>query len=205
AVQDTAASVRACVAYPLRAAGGDVIGVLTLLWATPRPFDAAEIEMFSRTADLTQSSLDRVRVMAREHRIAVDFQEHLLDLDRRSAAAVVAAVYQPAGEAMRVGGDWYSVTPLDGPRRMAVSVGDVVGHGLPAAIVMSRLRAAVAAAALSSGVPTAVLRALDTYAASIAGARCATVSYVLIDAADTGHAVINYVCAGHPYPLVVSP
>jgi signal transduction histidine kinase/CheY-like chemotaxis protein len=205
AVQDSAASVRACVANPLRGSVGRVIGVLTLLWDAPRQFEAAELEIFARTADLTQSALDRVRVMAREHRIAVDFQEHLLDLDRRSTAAVVAAMYQPAGEAMRVGGDWYSVTPLDQPGRIGISVGDVVGHGLPAAIVMSRLRAAVAASALTAAEPTAVLRALDTYAATIAGARCATVAYALIDTADTGDAIINYVCAGHPYPLVVSP
>ncbi|WP_232001799.1 ATP-binding protein [Mycobacterium sp. 852014-52450_SCH5900713] len=105
AVQDTADSVRACVAHPLRDHTGRVIGVLGLLWSAPRQFDAAELDAFGRMAELTSSALDRVRVMAREHRIAVDFQEHLLDLDRGSTAAVVAAVYQPAGEAMRVGGD----------------------------------------------------------------------------------------------------
>ncbi|HTQ16872.1 SpoIIE family protein phosphatase [Mycobacterium sp.] len=205
AVRDTAASVRACVAQPLRGGVGRIIGVLTLLWANPRQFEAAELDGFARTAELTQSALDRVRVMAREHRIAVDFQEHLLDLDSRSTAAVVAAVYQPAGEAMRVGGDWYSVTPLDRPSTIGISVGDVVGHGLPAAIVMSRLRAAVAASALTSAEPGAVLRALDTYAATVAGARCATVAYALIDATDPRGTVISYICAGHPYPLLVSP
>jgi signal transduction histidine kinase/DNA-binding response OmpR family regulator len=208
AVQDTAASVRACVAHPLRGNSGRVIGVLTLLWPTPRQFEATELDTFSGTAELTQSALDRVRIMAREHRIAVDFQEHLLDLDRGSTAAVVAAVYQPAGEAMRVGGDWYSVTPLDRAGRIGISVGDVVGHGLAAAIVMSKLRAAVAASALTAAEPAAVLCALDRYAASIAGAHCATVAYALIDTgpgADTGGATISYLCAGHPYPLLVPP
>ncbi|KLO42735.1 SpoIIE family protein phosphatase [Mycobacterium nebraskense] len=206
AVQDTAGSVRACVAHPLRDHAGRVIGVLALLWPTPRQFDAAERDAFSRVAELTSSALDRVRVMAREHRIAVDFQEHLLDLDRGSTAAVVAAVYQPAGEAMRVGGDWYSVTPLDRAGRVGISVGDVVGHGLPAAIVMSRLRAAVAASALTAGEPSAVLGALDRYGASVAGARCATVAYALVETEpDTGCATVSYSCAGHPYPLLVFP
>ncbi len=157
-------------------------------------------------AELTSSALDRVRVVAREHRIAVDFQEHLLDLDRGSTAAVVGAVYQPAGEAMRVGGDWYSVTPLDRPGAVAISVGDVVGHGLAAAIVMSRLRAAVAASALTTSDPGAVLRALDRYADSVSGARCATVAYAAIDteARDDG-ATVTYSCTGHPYPLLVLP
>ena len=206
AVQDTAGSVRACVAHPLRDHSGHAVGVLVLLWPAPREFDAAELDTFSRMAELTQSALDRIRVMAREHRIAVDFQEHLLDVDHGSTAAVVAAVYQPAGEAMRVGGDWYSVTPLDRPGMVGISVGDVVGHGLPAAIVMSRLRAAVAASALTDAEPAAVLGALDRYGASVAGARCATVAYALIDTeADAGGATVSYSCAGHPYPMLVLP
>lgn len=202
AVKDTAATVRACVVHPLRSSDGRVIGVLTLIWPTPRQFDSAELDMFRGTAELAQSALDRVRVNAREHRIAVDFQEHLLELDRSSTAAVVAAVYQPAGEAMRVGGDWYSVTPLDAPDKIALSVGDVVGHGLNAAIVMSRLRAAVAASALTTAEPAAVLGTLDRYAGSVAGARCATVAYALVDA---GAGSVSYICAGHPHPLLVCP
>jgi signal transduction histidine kinase/CheY-like chemotaxis protein len=207
AVHDSAASVRACVIQPLRGSLGRIIGVLSLLWSEPRQFGAAELDMFARTAEITQSALDRVRVMARDHRIAVEFQEQLLDLDRGSTAAVVAAIYQPAGEAMRVGGDWYLVTPLDRPGRIGISVGDVVGHGLPAAIVMSRLRAAVGATALSGADPAVVLGALDTYAATVPGARCATVTYALIDAGDGGATggTVSYTCAGHPYPLLVCP
>ncbi len=206
AAQDTAASVRACVAHPVRDASGGVVGVLALLWPAPRDFEPAELDTFRRMAELTQSALDRVRVMAREHRIAVDFQEHLLDLDRGSTAGVVAAVYQPAGEAMRVGGDWYSVTPLYRSGRVGISVGDVVGHGLTAAIVMSRLRTAVAAAALTDPDPDAVLGVLDRYAASVAGARCATVAYALVDPGpDEDAATVSYSCAGHPYPLLIPP
>ncbi|MBW0015506.1 MAG: SpoIIE family protein phosphatase [Mycobacterium sp.] len=207
AVRDTAASVRACVALPLRDNTGRVTGVLALMWPAPREFDAAELDTFRRMAELAASALDRVRIMAREHRIAVDFQEQLLDLDRRSTAAVVAAVYEPASEAMRVGGDWYSVTPLDPAGRIGISVGDVVGHGLAAAIVMSRLRAAVAASALTAAEPPAVLGALDKYATSVTGARCATVAYALIDTGTegpgAGHATVSYSCAGHPYPLLI--
>ncbi|MCV6962664.1 SpoIIE family protein phosphatase [Mycobacterium intermedium] len=200
AVQYSAGSVRACVAYPLRDGAARVIGVLLLLWPSPRVFEPNELETFRRTAEFTQSTLERVRLITREHRIAVDFQEQLLDLDRGSMVGVIAAVYQPADQPMRVGGDWFSVTPLNSVGRIGISVGDVVGHGLPAAIVMSRLRAAMAASVLTLADPAEVLRALDTYAATIAGAGCATVAYATI-----GHGVINYSCAGHPYPLVVLP
>jgi anti-sigma regulatory factor (Ser/Thr protein kinase) len=88
--------------------------------------------------------------------------------------------------------------------RIGISVGDVVGHGLAAAIVMSRLRAAVAASALTAAEPAAVLGSLDRYAASITGARCATVAYALVDTgAGAGGATVSYSCAGHPYPLLI--
>jgi signal transduction histidine kinase/DNA-binding response OmpR family regulator len=210
--QDTATDVRATVIHPLRGGGGRVIGVLMLIWDAPRSFDAAELEMFTRTAEITGLAVDRIRNVQREHRIAVNFQDHLLDLDRGSTAAVVAAVYQPGGEAMRVGGDWYLVVPLQRPGRIAISVGDVVGHGLLAAIVMSRLRAAVAATALSDADPAAVLTTLDRYAEAVPGARCATVSYAVIDTGaaqgpdgSERPASISYTCAGHPYPLLVTP
>ncbi|ONI81581.1 hypothetical protein ALI144C_19955 [Actinosynnema sp. ALI-1.44] len=67
----------------------------------------------------------------------------------------MAARYEPTAEAMRVGGDWYLVAPLDHPARVGVSVGDVVGHGLPAATVMSKLRSALTAAALTVSDPRA--------------------------------------------------
>ena len=61
AVQDTASSVRACVIQPLRDGLGRIIGVLSLLWSQPRPFSAAELDMFAHAAEMTQSALDRVR------------------------------------------------------------------------------------------------------------------------------------------------
>jgi GAF domain-containing protein len=183
-VNETVQVVRACISQPLRGPDGRVIGSLGMLWPAPRDFDPAELDWAARIAKMTQSAVDRIRNAQREHRIAVDFQDHLLDLDHGSTAAVVAAVYQPGGEAMRVGGDWYLVVPLKQDGQVAISVGDVVGHGLPAAIAMSRLRAAVAASALTDSDPAAVLATLDRYAATVPGARCATVSYAVIDTAS---------------------
>jgi anti-sigma regulatory factor (Ser/Thr protein kinase) len=113
---------------------------------------------------------------------------------------VVAAAYQPAVEAMRVGGDWYTVTPL-GPARVGVSAGDVAGHGLDAAAVMSQLRSALSAAALTSGDPAAVLGLLDRYARGLPGGAFATAAYAVI---DTAAGTMDYTCAGHPYPLIVT-
>ncbi len=208
-VSETVHEVRSCISQPLRDMDGKIIGSLGMLWSMPRDFQPAELDWAAQVARVTQSTVDRIRNVQREHRIAVDFQDHLLDLDHGSTTAVVAAVYQPGGEAMRVGGDWYLVMPLEQRGQVAISVGDVVGHGLPAAIAMSRLRAGVAASALTDADPGAVLAILDRYATTVPGARCATVSYAVIDDGpdpDTGGAArVRYSCAGHPYPLLVTP
>ncbi|MFI6871532.1 SpoIIE family protein phosphatase [Nocardia sp. NPDC050406] len=193
---------RASVTYPLRDDADRVIGALALLWSHPRTFDAVDLEVLAAVAEVARRALGRVRTLAREHRIAVEFQEQLLDLDRRSTAAVVGAVYQPAGEAMRVGGDWYLAVPLREPNRLGISVGDVVGHGLPAAVAMSKLRSGLASGALTAADPAAVLETVDHFATAVPGSRCATLVYAVV---DTPARTLEYSCAGHPYPLLLTP
>ena len=204
-VEDISGSVRACIIEPLRNSAGAAFGALALLWPAVRSFSPSEVELVERVAELTAAAVARILTAERDHRIAVDFQEQLLDLDVRSTAATVAGIYQPAAETMRVGGDWYLALGLDtlhDAKLVGVSVGDVVGHGLPAATVMSRLRSALATAALVARDPHVVLDIVERYAATVPGATCATVSYAVVD----GHAgTISYACAGHPYPLLVSP
>ena len=175
-----------------------------MLWPTPRQFDPAELDWAARIAAITAAALDRLRQVQREHRIAADFQDHLLDLDHSSTTAVVAAVYQPSGEALHVGGDWYLVAPSQRDDQIAISVGDAVGHGLPAAVAMSRLRTAAAAIALTHRDPGAVLATMDRYAATIPDARFATVSYAVIETKADGHSRVSYSCAGHPWPLLLA-
>jgi signal transduction histidine kinase/serine phosphatase RsbU (regulator of sigma subunit)/FixJ family two-component response regulator len=200
-VQDVEASVRAAVLYPLKDRVGSVVGAFALMWSAPRSFGAEELDVVERAALDVGRALERIAAAEREHRIAAMFQEHQLELDRRSGAAVLGAVYQPAAEMMRVGGDWYLAAPLSEQHRLAVSVGDAVGHGLPAATVMSRLRSVAAAATLTDPAPAFVLDLLERYADSVPGAACTTVAYAVVDSAA---GTVEYVCAGHPYPLLVA-
>ena len=194
--------IQAAAIFPLRDNNAIVIGAVALLWPSPRTFGPDEIDLIADIADVAGTAAARVMAAEREHRIAVDFQDQLLDLDHGSSAVVVSAVYQPASEAMRVGGDWYLVTPLDDDGRVAVCVGDVVGHGLQAAIVMSRLRAATAVTALTASDPLSVVDTVDRYAATLPDAICSTLAFAVI---DTTVDTISYICAGHPYPLLIAP
>ncbi len=79
-----------------------------------------------------------------------------------------AVRYQPATRPLQVGGDWYDVVDLD-DGRIALIVGDCVGHGLAAATVMGQLRSACRALLLEQPSPSAALSALDRFAARLRG------------------------------------
>ena len=107
--------------------------------------------------------------------------------------------YHRASSARAAGGDWYDAVPL-GAGRVALVVGDAVGHGVPAASAMSRLRGAMRSTALRDPSPRVVLAALDDFAAQMDDVEGASVFYGVLDA---GTGVLTYGAAGHPPPLVV--
>ncbi|MEV4611460.1 SpoIIE family protein phosphatase [Kitasatospora sp. NPDC049258] len=149
------------MAVPLYARGL-VLGCLTLWRGGPlAPFgdeDAALLEEITSRAAL---SVDNARRYTKEHRAALALQRSLLPRsDTRLPAADTAGVYQPAGGASGVGGDWFDVIPLPS-LRVALVVGDVVGHGLDATAAMARLRTAVQALADLDLEPEELLTHLD--------------------------------------------
>ena len=113
---------------------------------------------------------------------------------------VVTAAYRPGTATLEVGGDWYDAFQLESGV-LALVVGDVVGHGLDAAVAMGQLRGAVSALAQTAS-PAVLLDRLDSFVETVPSAATATLAYVELDRA-TGR--IRYACAGHPPPLVVSP
>src|SRR4051812_42496439 len=107
--------------------------------------------------------------------------------------------YHRASSVRAAGGDWYDAVPL-GEGRLALVVGDAVGHGVPAAGAMSRLRGAMRSSALLDPSPVAVIQALDAFAGQMEDVEGASVFYAVLDA-STGR--LTYAAAGHPPPLVV--
>jgi anti-anti-sigma factor len=114
---------------------------------------------------------------------------------------LLSGSYHRAALADAAGGDWYDAVPL-GQGRVALVIGDAVGHGVPAAGAMSRLRGAMRSNALRDPSPEAVLSGLDAFAAQMEDVEGASVFYGVLDA-GTGRLV--YTAAGHPAPLVVQP
>ena len=113
----------------------------------------------------------------------------------------VAASYLVAESESSAGGDWFDAVPV-GEGRVVLVIGDVVGHGVEASVVMGGLRAVLNSALLATGDDlVAALEHLDRYARGVLGARAATVCLALVDPAA---GIVRYCTAGHPPPLVVS-
>jgi PAS domain S-box-containing protein len=145
---------------------------------------------------------ERLRVVyEREHRIAETLQRSLLPERLPEIDGVaLAARYLPAGRGAAIGGDWYDALELkDG--RVALVVGDVVGHGLRAAATMGQLRNACRAYALVEASPSEVVARLNRLLATSGEDAMATVLYLVLDR-ETGE--VAFTSAGHPPPLILT-
>jgi serine phosphatase RsbU (regulator of sigma subunit) len=126
---------------PLRARG-TVLGVATFHRSLrSEPFEDDDLSLAEEVVAHAAVCIDNARRYANEHATALALQRSLLPHKFPANSAVeVAHAYLPSQGA--VGGDWFDVIPLSGAR-VALVVGDVVGHGLHATATMGRLRTAV--------------------------------------------------------------
>ncbi|MGI5499163.1 PP2C family protein-serine/threonine phosphatase [Lentzea sp. CA-135723] len=178
-------------------AEGELVGVIHVGSTTSRRFTDEEVDALRLVADRLAMAVyvNRMRV---ERTAATLLQESLLPSRLPSTEGwELAARYVP-GAGNGVGGDWYDVFELPGGRT-GVVIGDVVGNGLRAAIVMGRLRSALRAYALDYADPAVVLSKLDRKASHFEHDTMATVAYAVIDRA--AHCMRLSV-AGHLRPVV---
>ena len=188
------------VILPLRARG-HVIGALTLRSAADARWEPAFSPAFAREiAQRAAVRIDNALLYERERDVSHSLQLGLLGGSLPAfEGVVVTAAYRAGTEALEVGGDWYDAIPLPSGA-IGLVVGDVVGHGLEAAVAMGQLRGAVGALAQTAP-PAVLLELLDRFVENVPSAATATLAYVEFDR-ETG--AIRYACAGHPPPLVVA-
>lgn len=174
-------------------------GVL-VVWielAERRPFTPEDHNLLKVLGGRLSQGLHRVYQLDEQRETALALQHAMLG--PKTLPGGFAVRYHPASHPLQVGGDWYDVVDLD-ERRVALIVGDCVGHGLAAATVMGQLRSACRALLLDQLAPSAVLAGLDRFAARLPGARCTT-AFCAVLTLDTGELV--YSNAGHPPPIMV--
>ncbi|MEU1868451.1 SpoIIE family protein phosphatase [Streptomyces gardneri] len=207
------AGIHSMIAAPLRARGV-ILGVVTF-WRSrkPEPFEHDDVTLAEQLGARAAVTIDNARRFTREHTLAVALQRSLLPRALPEQNALdVAHRYLPAhAGSSGVGGDWFDVIPLPGAR-VALVVGDVVGHGLHAAATMGRLRTAVHNFSSLDLAPDELLWRLDELVtridqdesgdadgAPVTGATCLYALY------DPGTQLCTMARAGHFEPVIVRP
>ncbi|MFE2559136.1 SpoIIE family protein phosphatase [Streptomyces sp. NPDC059352] len=216
AAQALAYGMHSLLTVPLLARGV-VLGMANFWRAdTPEPFGEEDLSFAEELAARAAVAIDNARRFTREHAMAVTLQRSLLPRVLPEQSAVdVSYRYLPAKAG--VGGDWFDVIPLPGAR-VALVVGDVVGHGLHAAATMGRLRTAVHNFSTLDVPPDELLGHLDELTGRIdhrdaespeadgrrrdEGITGATCLYAIYDPASGRCTVAS---AGHPGPALVGP
>jgi putative methionine-R-sulfoxide reductase with GAF domain len=180
-------------------AGGRVIGVLHIGSLTPRQFTDDEVELLQLAGDRAAAAVQSVNARA-DRAAAVALQRGLLPgVLPVVAGAEMAARYIPGSGG--VGGDWYDVFTLP-TGELCVVIGDVAGSGLPAAVIMGRMRSALRAYALETRDPADVLSRLDRKMQHFEADAMATVLYAVI---EPGLERMDISLAGHFPPVIAYP
>ncbi|MFG2989066.1 SpoIIE family protein phosphatase [Streptomyces sp. NPDC048257] len=192
----------ACILVAPLVARGTVQGIAMFGRSAARPpFSPEDVSLAGELASRAAICLDNARLYSRVQDIALTLQRALLPSTLAASPYVdVAHRYVPGSRITEVGGDWYDMINLpDG--RVALVVGDVMGHGVSAAAAMGRLRITTKALARHDSEPAELLTELDACAQE-AGIELATCLYIVYDP-RSGRA--RMASAGHPPPLVLRP
>ena len=193
------AGVDSVLAVPL-SARGRLVGVMTLARGRGREgFSDDDAVLIRDLADRAAVSVENARQYADSQSVTLELQRALLvEPGRPHSNLEVAARYLPSGNRALVGGDWYEIVRLPFGRTLLV-MGDVMGHGVEAAVDMSIYRSAIRDAGGMDLPPHGILRHLDNLISKDDTARPAT---CLLGVADPNRGRWTFANAGHLPPAL---
>jgi serine phosphatase RsbU (regulator of sigma subunit) len=140
-------------------------------------------------------------ISARDHTVAETLQRSVLPDNLPQIPGLDLAVrYLPGTDGVEVGGDWYDAFLLD-DSRVGLAIGDVVGHNITSASIMSQVRNLLRAYALDQTCPADVLRSTNAALTRLLPEAMATAVFAVLDL-TTGN--LSYANAGHPPPVCVT-
>ncbi len=190
---------RSAVTVPLRTRGR-TIGSLVAYWAeTPRRYAQDDLPLFVELTKRAAVSIENARLYEREREIATEFQRAALPISLPQIAGIrFDGIYVPASDRELLGGDWYDALRLsDG--RIVVSIGDVAGSGLGAAVIMSSMRQVIRGVAQVHADPIAMLDAADR---TLKTEHPDTFVTAFVGVLDPVARTLTYASAGHPPPIL---
>lgn len=189
-------------AYLPLTVSGRTFGVCVISFDHPRRLTGEERTLLTAISGFVAQALARARLYDAEHTRARQLQRSLLPRELPALpACTTAARYLPAGQGAEVGGDWYDVIPLSAGR-VALVIGDVMGHGLSEAATMGRLRTAVRTLADLELPPDEIMAHLNDIVGGLGEESYAT---CLCAQYDPTTRLCSITSAGHPPPAVVRP
>ena len=192
--------IKSLLGVPLLA-HGDVVGVMHIGTKTRRRFTTDETELLQLVGDRVALAL-HVRLSDRSRVVIEAFQRTFLpEVIPFLPGLRVATRYLPAATAVGVGGDWFD-TFVRPEGDIVLVIGDVAGHGLPAASLMGKMRNALRAHALMGGTALDILTRADEFHRHFGEGELVT---LLVGLLTRDLSAFRYVSAGHPPPLVVGP
>ncbi|WP_328891299.1 SpoIIE family protein phosphatase [Streptomyces sp. NBC_00316] len=197
-----ALGMHSTVVVPLSVRGGP-LGVLGLARAGDSPvFSDEDVVVARELAARAAVDLDHARRFAHEHTIALELQRSLLSEPRLPHPHIeVATRYLPADRGVMVGGDWFDVIPLPDGRHLK-AMGDVMGHGVEAAVAMSHYRSLLRLLADELLPPHRILEQLDRMVERSGPDRAATCLLAVVDRAG---GTCELASAGHLPPVFIDP
>ncbi|MFD0022890.1 SpoIIE family protein phosphatase [Streptomyces sp. NPDC058382] len=197
-----ALNMHSAVIVPVSVRGGP-IGVLGLVRAGDSPaFTDEDVVVARELAGRAAVDLDHARRFTHEHTIALELQRSLLSEPRPPHPHIeVATRYLPADSSVLVGGDWFDIIPLPDGRHLK-AMGDVMGHGVEAAVAMSHYRSLLRLLADEKLPPHRILEQLDRMVERSGLDRAAT---CLLAVVDRSGGTCQVSSAGHLPPVFIDP
>jgi sigma-B regulation protein RsbU (phosphoserine phosphatase) len=190
--------IRTMLGVPLMS-GDEVLGVLHVGSLTDRHFTHADSDLLAHVARRVAGAI-QARQLEVERAAAKVVQRSLLPARLPRLPEIDFATRYVPAEIGGVGGDWHDAFLLENGN-LWVMVGDVVGHGIQAAVVMGRLRSTLRAYALEDLAPEVVLARADRKLQTFEPGETATVMCALL---CPPYDQIRISLAGHPPPVIAS-
>lgn len=187
-------------------------GAILLGWARPDAVEGADLLTIATIAGYAGQALARARTLEHRTSVAHEMQAAMLTVLPRVDGLQMAARYSPADSRLNVGGDWYDAARTSDPDRpgdqvLDLSVGDVIGHDLPAVTLMGQARAMLRQAAWDHAgqPPSRVLRAFERADHGLGLGIGGTAVIAHLRSRPDGRMLLRWTNAGHPPPVLLHP
>ncbi|PWI45699.1 SpoIIE family protein phosphatase [Streptomyces sp. ICBB 8177] len=194
------AGIHSYLMVPVLARGAVLGGAEFVRIGDSEPYTTADVAIAEELVARAAVCIDNARLYGRERGTALTLQRSLLPQEiHHTLGMEIAYRYLPSSVVSEVGGDWFDVVPLS-CGRVALVVGDVMGHGVQAAATMGQLRTVARTLATLEMLPDQVLSRLDETASGLGEGQFATCVCAVYDPVDRSCTIA---CAGHLPPVVV--